>query len=188
MTDDLRRFEITTCFLNGPSTLDPAVIAAAVSPLLPHEGWRDSAPVAVRTASVFFGAQFSHTNVDVAVRVPTFADAVKIRDAISEATGRRRNAPTQDYDDVRAELGDARSWSVFTAEGALAVQAVVDKLEGWLRSGELSPVNLETKLTELEQPLYGLAPGYGDTEPGSEVRAYLRKVCRELGVELLDLR
>lgn len=143
----MRTYEISTCFMGAPTEIDAQQVADAVIPIVvenqtEEDRWRGESPLFVlETHEVFFGVRRAHTNVRLTVKAPDMAAAIKICEAVSVATLRKWNAPTQNMDEVEKELGeDGKTWGMYTAEGARKVEAMVELLSDQLRNGTLSPV------------------------------------------------
>lgn len=187
----MRTFEIGTCFSQGDklSNIDAAAVATAVAEFVDQEdgsGYHNGgAWFSLRTHEIFCGTRRAHTNVNFTVKVPDMQTAIAVRDAVNAATGHQWNAPTQDFDELEKEMGDRKTWGMFSAEGAGKVQASVDLLEGHLRSGALSPVKLDEAVDIHCKAI--AREGHGevfDTAVREEIWGALDRVLEELGVRL----
>lgn len=173
-------YELSTCFSGELSTLDASLCQEAVAPYLVG-----TELFALTTTNVFYGRRLAHTNVHIKLRDVTLAQAREATAALSTLTGKRWNAPTQDYDEVEAALEGKSTYGMFTAEGATRVAGIVALLDAALRTGTLSPTKLDEALEGHRKALAD--EGHGevyDTDVREQIWAVLDRTLEELGVQL----
>lgn len=182
-------YEISTCFMREASTLDAQLVADAVAEALPpsEDHVNGGAFFALETVEVFFGARRAHTNVEFTLKDVDYATARKVQHAVSKATGRGWNEPTQDMDERDAELDGKSTLGMFSAAGSLLLHAELDKLESQLRDGSLSPIKLDEYVGCMEDAIsFKGHREVGDTEVREAIWARINRVLQELGIALVN--
>lgn len=182
----MTKFEIGTCYMNEPSTMDAEQVARTVAKYVDQEEGsarsNGGALFALRSSEVFFGTRRAWTNVNFTVKLESFAIAQSLVAELIRVTGHGWNAPTQDPDAV-AEAGP--TWGMFTADGASRVAGAVALLEESLRNGTLPAQSLAAAVdahmaaisNEGHREVY-------DTEVRNAIYSSLERTLEELGIRL----